>query len=232
MASNNNNNKSTILLTHTQTDRPLSPAQSENTNTESATRRSCAFARQGQKLRPLMRREREAGRERGREEGRAQRGREWGWVGGPRRWVVRWAALPRSCCLFRACVCACGATLLSYKLCPKFVTSTNTRVTRKYISVSSFIHSRDFFFKFLTSEAELNCWGEQSSDTHTLTHHLSQKKLSKRFSLTQIRTNTKQPPNSSHFFLKRCISVPIAHMKWELRMQFQVSFLPHEKNKK
>lgn len=82
MASNNNNNKSTILLTHTQTDRPLSPAQSENTNTESATRRSFGFARQGQKLRPLMRRERkagrQAGRQRGREEGRAQRGREGG----------------------------------------------------------------------------------------------------------------------------------------------------------
>jgi hypothetical protein len=65
MASNNNNNKSTILLTYTH--RPLSLAQSENTNAESATRRSCAFARQGQKLRPLMRRERQAGSEGGRE---------------------------------------------------------------------------------------------------------------------------------------------------------------------
>lgn len=95
MASSNNNNKSTILLTHTQTDRPLSPAQSENTNTESATRRSCAFARQGQKLRPLMRRERgrQAGGQAARKGGRESSEREGGsgdeWGVGPRRWVVR-----------------------------------------------------------------------------------------------------------------------------------------------
>ncbi len=163
MASNNNNNKSTILLTHTQTDRPLSPAQSENTNTESATRRSCAFARQGQKLRPLMRREGQAGRQGAREGGRESSerggsGDQWG----PAE-VGSQVSCPATIVLFVPCVRVCvRAILLSHELCPKFVTSTNTRVKCKQISVYS---SKKFSFQIFTSEAEL-LRREQSSDTH------------------------------------------------------------------
>ncbi len=99
------------LHIHRQTHRPLSPAQSENTNTESATRRSCAFARQGQKLRPLMRRERQAGSRAGSEGGRKgelrEGGREGvGMSGGPAE-VGSQVSCPATIVLFVPCVRVC-----------------------------------------------------------------------------------------------------------------------------
>jgi hypothetical protein len=93
---------------HTQTDRPLSP------RTEWEHKRRERHAPQLRLCAPRAKieatdEEREAGRQAGSEGGR-KGGRESseregvGISGGPRRWVVRWAALPRSCCLFRACV--------------------------------------------------------------------------------------------------------------------------------
>ncbi len=154
MASNNNNNKSTILLTHT--DRPLSPAQSENTNTESATRRSCAFARQGQKLRPLMRRERQAGRQAGSEGGRESSEREGvGISGGPRRWVVSQVSCPATIVLFVPCVRVCvRAYIIIPQALPK-ICHQHQHTSDMQINILVCLHPRDFLFKFLQSEAEL-----------------------------------------------------------------------------
>jgi hypothetical protein len=105
---------------------------------------------------------RQAGRERGREEGRAQRGEGVGISGGPRRWVVRWAALPRSCCLFRACVCACG----QYYYPMSFAQNLSPAPTHEW-SANKLVctHPRNFLFKFLRQKQ--NCWGENSLQTHT-----------------------------------------------------------------
>jgi hypothetical protein len=162
MASNNNNNKSTILLTHTETDRPLSPAQSENTNTESATRRSCAFARQGQKLRPLMRREGQAGRQGAREGGRESSerggsGDQWG----PAE-VGSQVSCPATIVLFVPCVCACG----QYYYPMSFAQNLSPAPTHEW-SANKLVctHPRNFLFKFLRQKQ--NCWGENSLQTHT-----------------------------------------------------------------
>jgi hypothetical protein len=77
-----------------------------------------------------MRRERQAGRQAGSEGGRKGELREGG--SGDQWWpaeVGSKVSCPATIVLFVPCVCACGLILLSHKLCLKFVTSTNTRVT-------------------------------------------------------------------------------------------------------
>jgi hypothetical protein len=172
MASNNNNNKSTILLTHTdrQTTQPRTEWEHKHRERHAPQLRLCAPRAKIE----ATDEEREAGRQAGSEGGRESSEREGvGISGGPRRWVVSQVSCPATIVLFVPCVRVCvRANIIIPQALPK-ICHQHQHTSDMQINILVCLHPRDFLFKFLQSESELMRW-RVFRHTHTLTtHHLS-----------------------------------------------------------